>query len=119
MTPQALTELAELVEPGGRLLCGDGYLEPSPSPFTNDLLPEVPPLSDVVAAARDAGRRVPQLSVSDQLEWDRVRVVIRAGTERWLLAGPDAEDASGFANGSTDACASTSTDTAASSGNAG
>jgi SAM-dependent methyltransferase len=96
MTPQALTVLGELVEPGGRLLYGDGYLEPSPSSFTNELFPEVLPLSDVLAATRDAGWRVLHLSVSDQLEWDEFESTFRAGTERWLLANPDAEDASGI-----------------------
>lgn len=96
MTAQALTALGQLVAPGGRLLYGDGYLEPNPSASTSDLFPEVPPLSDVLTAARDAGWRVLHLSVSDQLEWDEFESTFRAGTERWLLANPDAEDASGI-----------------------
>jgi SAM-dependent methyltransferase len=96
MTAQALTTLEKLVAPGGRLLYGDGYLEPNPSPSTSDLFPEVLALSDVLTAARDAGWRALHISVSDQLEWDEFESTYRAGTERWLLANPDAEDASGI-----------------------
>lgn len=92
----ALAALLELTAPGGRLLYGDGYLEPSPSPFTSELLSEMGPLSQLLAAARAPGWRVLHLSVSDQLEWDEFESSFRAGTERWLLAHPDAEDASGI-----------------------
>jgi SAM-dependent methyltransferase len=90
----ALTALAGLVSPGGRLLYGDGYLEPGPSEFTTTLFGELGPLGDVLAAARDAGWRVLHLSVSDLQEWDEFESSFRAGPERWLLANPDAEGAS-------------------------
>jgi SAM-dependent methyltransferase len=92
----ALTALAGLVAPGGRLLYGDGYLEPNPSPLTSDLFSQTPPLTDVLEAVRRVGWRVLHLSVSDQLEWDTFESTYRAGTERWLLANPDADDASGI-----------------------
>jgi SAM-dependent methyltransferase len=92
----ALTALAALVAPGDRLLYGDGYLEPDASPLTSDLFSETPPLSDVLTAVRRSGWRVLHLSVSDQLEWDTFESTYRAGTERWLLANPDADDASGI-----------------------
>jgi SAM-dependent methyltransferase len=95
-TEPALTALGELVASGGRLLYGDGYLEPHPSPLTNDLFPEIPPLTDVLTAVRRTGWRVLHLSVSDQLEWDEFESTYRAGTERWLLANPDTEDAPGI-----------------------
>ena len=40
-TEQALTALSRLVVPGGRLLYGDGYLEPDPSPLTRELFDEM------------------------------------------------------------------------------
>lgn len=95
-TEAALAALARLTAPGGRLLYGDGYLEPAPSAFTSGLFPEMLPLPNLLAAAQAAGWRVLHLSVSGQLEWDEFESTFRAGTERWLLAKPDAEDASGI-----------------------
>ncbi len=92
----ALAALGELLAPGGRLLYGDGYLEPHPSPHTNDLFPKIPTLADLLTAVRRAGWRVLHLSVSDQLEWDEFESTYRAGPERWLLANPGTEDASGI-----------------------
>jgi SAM-dependent methyltransferase len=89
----ALAALTRLVRPGGRLLYGDGYLEPGSSEFTTKLFGELGPLGDVLAAARDPGWRVLHLSVSDQLEWDEFESSYRAGPERWLLDNPDAEGA--------------------------
>jgi SAM-dependent methyltransferase len=93
-TAAALTALAHLVSPGGRLLYGDGYLEPNPSQFTAGLFTEMPAFSELLAAARAAGWRVLHASVADQLEWDEFESTYRAGPERWLLDNPDAEDAS-------------------------
>jgi cyclopropane fatty-acyl-phospholipid synthase-like methyltransferase len=93
-TAAALAALAQLVSPGGRLLYGDGYLEPDPSEFTAQLFDEMLPLNELLAAARSAGWRVLHLSFSDQLEWDEFESTYRAGTERWLLDNPDADDAS-------------------------
>jgi SAM-dependent methyltransferase len=95
-TAAALTALAQVLSPGGRLLYGDGYLERNPSRFTADLFEEMLPFSELLAAARGAGWRVLHLSVSDQLEWDEFESTYRAGPERWLLNNPDAEDASGI-----------------------
>jgi hypothetical protein len=92
-TPAALAALSELVAPGGRLLYGDGFLEPGSSSFTTGLFEEFGSLEDVLAAARAAGWRVLHLSVSDQLEWDEFESAFRAGPERWLLAEPGAERA--------------------------
>lgn len=89
----ALAALLELTAPGGRLLYGDGYLEPKPSRFTAELFSEMGPLSMLLRAARASGWRVLHLSVSDRLEWDEFESTFRAGPERWLLAHPDAHDA--------------------------
>ena len=95
-TEEALTALSRLVAPGGRLLYGDGFLQADPSALTRELFGELPPLGGLLAAARGAGWRVLHLSVSDQLEWDEFESTYRAGPERWLLANPEAEDASGI-----------------------
>jgi SAM-dependent methyltransferase len=92
-TAAALAELASVVVPGGRLLYGDGYLEPTPSEFTKELFGELGSIDDVLAAAQTAGWRVLHLSVSDQLEWDEFESAYRAGPERWLLADPNVEGA--------------------------
>jgi len=89
----ALAALPELTAAGGRLLYGDGFLERNPSRFTATLFSDLGPLSMLPAAARASGWRVLHLSVSDRLEWDEFESTFRAGTERWLLAHPDAQDA--------------------------
>jgi SAM-dependent methyltransferase len=95
-TNAALAALMDLTAPGGRLLYGDGYLEPEVSSFTAELFSEMSPMPELLAAAREPGWRILHLSVSDQLEWDEFESSFRAGTERWLLANPDAEDAAGI-----------------------
>ena len=92
-TATALAELMELTRPGGRLLYGDGFLEPEVSPFTAELFPEMSQLAALLTSALEPGWRVLHLSVSDQLEWDEFESSYRAGPERWLLANPDVEDA--------------------------
>jgi SAM-dependent methyltransferase len=92
----ALAALHELTVPGARLLYGDGYLEPNPSPFTAELFSDMAPLAMLLRAARGAGWRVLHLSVSDRLEWDEFESAFRAGPERWLLAHPEADDAAGI-----------------------
>jgi SAM-dependent methyltransferase len=95
-TEAALAALWELTAPGGRLLYGDGFLEAEPSPFTAELFTEMGSLPELLEATRAPGWRVLHLSVSDQLEWDEFESSYRAGTERWLLADPGAEDVSGI-----------------------
>jgi len=95
-TEAALAALMDLTAPGGRLLYGDGYLEPEVSSFTAEMFSEMPALPGLLVAARKPGWRVLHLSVSDRLEWDEFESSFRAGTERWLLANPEAEDAAGI-----------------------
>ncbi len=95
-TGAALAALWELTAPGGRLLYGDGCLEANASPLTAELFGEMESLGELLAAARQPGWRVLHLSVSDQLEWDEFESDYRGGTERWLLAHPDTENAAGI-----------------------
>jgi SAM-dependent methyltransferase len=92
-TAAALQALAPLVACGGRLLYGDGYLEPGSSEFTAGLFGQFGTLAQVLGAAQCAGWRILHLSVSDQLEWDEFESTFRAGPERWLLAEPEVEGA--------------------------
>jgi hypothetical protein len=91
-TEAALQALTAAVLPDGRLLYGDGYLQPAPSPLTAELFKEVLPLTEILGAVHGAGWRVLHLSVSDQLEWDEFELTFRAGPEQWLLANPHVSD---------------------------
>jgi SAM-dependent methyltransferase len=83
---RALTTLAGLVPPGGRLLYGDGFWERPPTAaatemFGDDLLP----LPGLLGACRAAGWRVIHLSTADQREWDDFESTWRAGRQEWLI----------------------------------
>ena len=89
-TVEALTALAELVPPGGRLLFGDGYWERPPTPEALEIFgDEIVPLPDLVEQARGLGWRVLHLSAADQREWDDFESSSRAGRQEWLLGHPD------------------------------
>jgi SAM-dependent methyltransferase len=86
----ALTALAEFVEPGGRLLFGDGYWAEEPTPVAVDIFgDDVLALPELLATAREAGWGVLHCSVADQLEWDDFESTHRAGRQEWLLANED------------------------------
>jgi cyclopropane fatty-acyl-phospholipid synthase-like methyltransferase len=84
---RALSGLARLVAPGGRVLFGDGVWETPPTEaarelFGDDVLP-LPELQRLVAAA---GWRVVHRSVAGLNEWDEFEDSWRAGREEWRLA---------------------------------
>lgn len=85
----ALRALGTRVEPGGRLLFGDGCWEQPPTTEAADLFgPEVLTLGNLVGEAIQAGWTVLHLSTADQGEWDDFESTWRAGREEWLLAYP-------------------------------
>ena len=89
-TSGALSALAKMVRPGGRLLLGDAFWSRPPSEaaigmFGDDLL-ELP---DLLEAGRAEGWRVIHLSEADQREWDDFESTFRAGQQEWLLANGD------------------------------
>jgi SAM-dependent methyltransferase len=89
-TAAALQALRTVVNPGGRLLFGDGYWESAPTAealaiFGEDVLP----LAEVIEHALDAGWRLLSLSTADQREWDDFESSWRRGREEWLLAHPE------------------------------
>ena len=78
------------MNPGGRLLFGDGYWERDPTSealaiFGQDVLP----LAELVEHVLGAGWRVLTLSTADQREWDDFEASFRRGQEQWLVANPD------------------------------
>ncbi|MEV0809128.1 class I SAM-dependent methyltransferase [Micromonospora sp. NPDC050200] len=89
-TTEALTALADLVRPGGRLLLGDGYWERPPTREALDVFGEgTMPLADLVERAQALGWRVLHLSTADQREWDDFESTWLAGRQEWLLANPE------------------------------
>jgi SAM-dependent methyltransferase len=70
-TEPALTALAQVTVPGGRLLFGDGYWASTPSPAAITIFGEaVPSLPQLLETCRAAGWRVIHMSTADQREWD-------------------------------------------------
>jgi cyclopropane fatty-acyl-phospholipid synthase-like methyltransferase len=87
---QALAALTAVVEPGGRLLFGDGCWERAPTSAAAELFgTDVLALPELARAAGDAGWRVLHLSTADQREWDEFESTWRAGREQWLAAHGD------------------------------
>lgn len=86
-TGRALRALAEVVEPGGRLLFGDAFWAQAPTKAAAAIFGEVlRPLPELLEACRAAGWRVIHLSTADQREWDDFESTFRAGRQEWLLA---------------------------------
>lgn len=90
-TATMFQRLAELVPHGGRALVGDTCWEKPTGPReeTSAMFDEVSQLSDVVAAARDAGWLVLHLSTADQREWDDFESRHRAGYREWVITNRD------------------------------
>jgi cyclopropane fatty-acyl-phospholipid synthase-like methyltransferase len=95
-TRSALTALAQVVPPGGRLLFGDAFWEDVPSAAATEIFGELllglPPFLE---ECRAAGWRVIHLSTADQREWDDFESTFRAGRQEWLLAHGDDSRAAG------------------------
>lgn len=95
-TEQALTTLAGLVPPGGRVLFGDGCWDKPPTAAAAAMFgDEVLNLVDIVTHARTAGWRLIHLSTADQREWDEFETTWAAGRQEWLLTHPTDERAHG------------------------
>jgi cyclopropane fatty-acyl-phospholipid synthase-like methyltransferase len=85
-TCAALKTLAQLVQPGGRLLFGEGFWERPPTKEATEILgAEILPLAELVEHARSLGWRVLHLSTADQREWDDFESTWLAGRQEWLL----------------------------------
>lgn len=96
-TPAALTALANLVQPGGRLLFGEGFWERPPTSEATEILgTEIMPLADLVEHARSLGWRGLHVSTADQQEWDDFESTWLAGRQEWLLHHPEDPRAAGL-----------------------
>ncbi|WP_026931638.1 class I SAM-dependent methyltransferase [Glycomyces tenuis] len=97
--PQALRELYRLVEPGGRLVFGDGYWERVPTAaqlermWPGTSVEEMLELPELVDAAIAAGFRPLRVEAVEQSEWDDFESGYLADWETWLLAHPASPDA--------------------------
>lgn len=98
-TNGALRALADVVEPGGRLLFGDGFWARPPDAAAQEIFPEVPyDLPELVAAGRAAGWGVMHCSTASLREWDDFESAHRAGRQEWLLANGAHPRAAGIRN---------------------
>lgn len=93
-TASALTELAGVVAPDGRLLFGDGCWEADPTPVASAIFgEEVLRLPELLEHALKEGWRVLSVTTADQREWDEFESTLRLGQETWLHSHPDAPNA--------------------------
>jgi SAM-dependent methyltransferase len=89
-TGEALNALTQVVEPGGRLLFGDGFWARPPSAPALDIFgDDLRGLPELLEVCRARGWRVIHVSVADQREWDDFESTFRAGRQEWLLANAD------------------------------
>jgi SAM-dependent methyltransferase len=96
-TNGALRALADVVEPGGRLLFGDGCWAQQPDAGAQEIFPEILyDLPGLVAACRAAGWGVIHCSTANLREWDDFESAHRAGRQEWLLANAAHPEAAGI-----------------------
>ncbi len=88
-TAHALSALAKVLAPGGRLLLGEGYWEQPPNERAAEIFEGVEPQPALVARIRRMGWRVRQVTTADQAEWDAFESDWRAGREDWVAEHRD------------------------------
>jgi SAM-dependent methyltransferase len=91
--PEALGALAQLVQPGGEVLLGEGYWCGPPSTEYLDALggasaDELPAYSGLMRAAEEAGLTPLYASVASEADWDRYEWLLILNAERWAAAHP-------------------------------
>lgn len=97
-TAGALDALLDRVEPGGRLLLGDGGWMGMPTDAAVDVLGDLPPLADLPGLAEGQGWIVHDVQHADADEWDAFEDGWASGLERWAERGePGADDARALA----------------------
>lgn len=97
----ALTELYRFVEPGGRLVFGEGFWEQVPTEaqlermWPGTTVDEMFELPDLVEAAVAAGFRPLRVEAVEQSEWDDFESGFLADWETWLVEHSDDPEAAG------------------------
>ncbi|HLU27826.1 MAG TPA: class I SAM-dependent methyltransferase [Glycomyces sp.] len=92
-TVSALRELHRLVEPGGRLLFGEGFWEQVPTEaqlermWPGTSVESMLELPDLVEAGVAAGFRPLRVEAVEQTEWDDFESDFLADRELWLMSG--------------------------------
>ena len=92
----AAARLAELVEPGGAVLVGDGYWRNDPPDAFLEALggatrDELPDLAGLIAALESAGLRSTWCITSSEDDWDRYEWRLISNGERWAAEHPNDE----------------------------
>lgn len=94
-TTAAVSALAELVAPGGRVLLGEEFWERPPtdadlaSLWEGATADELSDLAGLVELATTAGLRPLRIEAVDQTEWDDFESGFLADQETWLMAHSD------------------------------
>ncbi|WP_033239756.1 SAM-dependent methyltransferase [Streptomyces albidoflavus] len=94
LVPEALGELRRLVQPGGRVLLGEGFWERPPSPgelagmWPDAAASDHPSLAELVDEAVAAGFRPARIETATRAEWEEFESGYREDVEVWLAAHP-------------------------------
>ena len=97
-TANALEAAGDLLEPGGRLLFGEGFWLREPTVEELEVMRDIPlaryrSIRDLVDLALSHGFRLRALSQASLEEWDDFESRHAQGWEDWLLENPDSPDA--------------------------
>lgn len=93
--PQALVELRKLVNPGGRLLFGDGFWERAPSEtelshmWNEATRDDHTDLATLVEQAASAGFEPLHVETANRDEWEHFESGYLSTKAKWLLHNPD------------------------------
>jgi hypothetical protein len=96
-TTNALAAAKELLNPGGKLLLGEGFWEREPTAEQLDAMPvprdQYGTIADLVDLAHAYGYRLLAAEQASLDEWDVFENGHGLAWERWLRANPDSEHA--------------------------
>lgn len=83
---QALSELRNLVRPGGRLFLGTQIWEQAPTPALVEVIGHLPTLSELIGAAVEPGWRPLGLKVASPDDWDHFEFGFLADWEQFVMS---------------------------------
>jgi SAM-dependent methyltransferase len=88
----ALSELRDLVRPGGRLLLGTLFWEQSPTPEQAETFGDLPALGDLAAGTAAMSWRPLGLAVASAHDWDQFEFGFIADREAAVMMPTDLEE---------------------------